>query len=78
MTSSDLWDDATARRYDEASADMFAPHVLDPAVETAVWEPRSLLPESRADHAMSYDAKRDRVVVFGGNGGGSGGARADT
>lgn len=33
MTSSDLWDDATARRYDEASAEMFAPHVLDPAVD---------------------------------------------
>ena len=34
MTSSDLWDDATARRYDETSAEMFAPHVLDPAVDT--------------------------------------------
>lgn len=34
MTSSDLWDDETAERYDEVSADMFAPHVLDPAVES--------------------------------------------
>ena len=33
MTSSDLWDEETARRYDEASAAMFAPEVLDPAVE---------------------------------------------
>lgn len=33
MTSSDLWDDATARRYDEASAEMFAPEVLGPAVD---------------------------------------------
>lgn len=33
MTSSDLWDEATARRYDEDSADMFAPEVLDPAVD---------------------------------------------
>ncbi len=33
MTSSDLWDEETAERYDEFSADMFAPAVLDPAVE---------------------------------------------
>ncbi|KRF32494.1 class I SAM-dependent DNA methyltransferase [Nocardioides sp. Soil805] len=32
MTSSDLWDVETAERYDEASAFMFAPDVLDPAV----------------------------------------------
>ena len=33
MTSSDLWDDATATRYDEASAEMFAPEVLEPTVQ---------------------------------------------
>jgi SAM-dependent methyltransferase len=33
MTSSDLWDEATARRYDATSAQMFAPEVLGPAVE---------------------------------------------
>lgn len=33
MTSSDLWDDDTAERYDELSAEMFAPEVLDPAVD---------------------------------------------
>ncbi|QNN54101.1 class I SAM-dependent DNA methyltransferase [Nocardioides mesophilus] len=33
MTSSDLWDQATAERYDELCADMFAPEVLDPAVD---------------------------------------------
>ncbi len=33
MTSSDLWDEATAERYDESSATMFAPDVLDPAVD---------------------------------------------
>lgn len=33
MTSSDLWDSATAARYDESSAFMFAPEVLDPAVD---------------------------------------------
>lgn len=33
MTSSDLWDEEDARRYDETSAAMFAPEVLDPAVE---------------------------------------------
>ena len=33
MTSSDLWDAETARRYDTDSAFMFAPDVLDPAVD---------------------------------------------
>lgn len=33
MTSSDLWDEETARRYDEASSSMFTPDVLDPAVD---------------------------------------------
>ena len=33
MTSSDLWDAETAERYDEASAFMFAPDVLAPAVD---------------------------------------------
>lgn len=32
MTSSDLWDEETAERYDESSAFMFAPEVLEPAV----------------------------------------------
>lgn len=32
MTSSDLWDAETAARYDESSAFMFTPEVLDPAV----------------------------------------------
>ena len=33
VTSSDLWDADTAQRYDETSAFMFAPAVLDPAVD---------------------------------------------
>jgi len=33
MTSSDLWDEATARRYDETASSMFDPDVLDPVVE---------------------------------------------
>jgi len=33
MTSSDLWDEDTAERYDDISAEMFAPQVLDPAVD---------------------------------------------
>ncbi len=33
MTSSDLWDESTAERYDDSSADMFAPAVLGPAVD---------------------------------------------
>ena len=32
LTSSDLWDAETAERYDDSSAFMFAPNVLDPAV----------------------------------------------
>jgi SAM-dependent methyltransferase len=32
MTSSDLWDEETAARYDESAADKFAPEVLDPTV----------------------------------------------
>jgi SAM-dependent methyltransferase len=33
MTSSEVWDEATAEEYDEDSATMFAPHVLGPAVD---------------------------------------------
>lgn len=33
MTSSEVWDAETARTYDEDSADMFAPDVLDPTVD---------------------------------------------
>ena len=33
MTSSEVWDEETARRYDEDAAEMFAPEVLDPAVD---------------------------------------------
>lgn len=33
MTSSEVWDAETAARYDETSAEMFAPDVLDPAID---------------------------------------------
>ncbi|CAA9379802.1 MAG: Methyltransferase SCO0408 [uncultured Nocardioidaceae bacterium] len=33
MTSSDVWDEETAGLYDEASAEKFAPEVLDPTVD---------------------------------------------
>lgn len=33
MASSDVWDDETAASYDEDAAEMFAPEVVDPAVE---------------------------------------------
>ncbi|MFN8147625.1 MAG: class I SAM-dependent methyltransferase [Candidatus Nanopelagicales bacterium] len=33
MTSSDIWDEATAERYDEDAAEKFAPEVLDPTVD---------------------------------------------
>lgn len=36
MTSSESWDEETARRYDTDSAEMFAPEVLDPAVDLLV------------------------------------------
>lgn len=36
MTSSDLWTAETAARYDEGSASMFAPEVLDPTVDRLV------------------------------------------
>ena len=54
MTSSDLWDEDTAERYDDISAEMFAPEVLDPAVDwsaaatelgTAPLTPRYASPE---------------------------------
>ena len=32
MSSSDYWDHDTAERYDESSAFMFTPEVLEPAV----------------------------------------------
>lgn len=38
MTSSDYWDEDAAARYDDSSAFMFAPEVLDPAVQQlAAW-----------------------------------------
>ncbi|GAA1950419.1 class I SAM-dependent methyltransferase [Microbacterium deminutum] len=33
MTSSDYWDEDTARRFEDDSADMFAPEVVEPAVD---------------------------------------------
>ncbi|GAB3587348.1 class I SAM-dependent DNA methyltransferase [Calidifontibacter terrae] len=33
MTSSDYWDAAAAERYDESSAEMFTPQVLDPVID---------------------------------------------
>ena len=33
MTSSDVWGDETAERYDETSAEKFAPEVLGPTVD---------------------------------------------
>ncbi len=33
MTSSDVWDEEAAERYDETSAEKFAPEVLDPTVD---------------------------------------------
>lgn len=36
MTSSDVWDEPTARRYDEDAAEMSAPDVLGPAIDRIV------------------------------------------
>ena len=46
MTSSDLWDEETAERYDESSADMFAPEVLDPTVDLLAGSPATDRPSS--------------------------------
>ena len=43
------------------------PVVVDPAVETAVWEDRST-PDARYEHGLSYDSTRGRIVLFGGLG----------
>ena len=41
MTSSEVWDEETAERYDTDSAEMFAADVLDPAVDVlAAWPAR--------------------------------------
>jgi SAM-dependent methyltransferase len=37
MTSSDVWDAETAPRYEQDSAEMFAPEVVVPAVELLAW-----------------------------------------
>ncbi|MEB2311422.1 MAG: hypothetical protein OZ928_06205 [Polyangiaceae bacterium] len=42
------------------------PVLLDPAVETAVWEVRQTPPPPRRYPAMTYDEERRRVVLFGG------------
>jgi SAM-dependent methyltransferase len=56
MTTSDLWDAETAERYDETSAFMFAPDVLDPAV--------SFLSELAADGpALEFAIGTGRVAI---------------
>ena len=52
MTTSDLWDAETAARYDETSAFMFTPEVLEPGVaflaDLAGGGPRSSWRSARA------------------------------
>ena len=38
------------------------------AFAQTTWAPASVPPEGRTGHAMAYDAQRDRLVLFGGNG----------
>jgi len=47
------------------------PIVIDPAVETFVWQPRALPPSSRFWHVSTFDSVRNRVIVFGGHDGSS-------
>jgi len=42
------------------------PIVLDPAIETFVWQARATPPSPRSFHATFWDSVRKRVVVFGG------------
>lgn len=44
------------------------PILLDPAFETVVWK-KLEAPTERIGQAMAYDAKRERVVLFGGSAG---------
>ncbi|MEB2313253.1 MAG: hypothetical protein OZ921_12455 [Sorangiineae bacterium] len=50
------------------AAGLTFPVLLDPAVETALWEQRtpSTSPPSRSYHAMAYDGARGKTVLFGG------------
>ena len=56
MTTSDLWDAETAARYDDTSAFMFAPDVLDPAV-------RSLAELAGGGRALELAIGTGRVAV---------------
>ncbi len=56
MTSSDLWDAETAERYDETSAFMFAPEVLDPAINV-------LADLAGDDPALEFAIGTGRVAV---------------
>lgn len=56
MTSSEVWDEDTARRYDTDSAEKFAPEVLDPAVD--------LLAELAGDgRALEFAVGTGRVAI---------------
>jgi len=42
------------------------PIVIDPAIETVVWQPRVVPPSARYEVTAAYDSARKRVVLFGG------------
>jgi len=44
------------------------PIVIDPAVETIVWQQRVQVPNARSNHSVAYDSVRKKIVVFGGVG----------
>ena len=56
MTSSDLWDAEDAERYDEISAEKFAPHVLDPAVDF-------LARQAGSGRALEFAVGTGRVAI---------------
>lgn len=56
VTTSDLWDSETAARYDESSAFMFAPDVLEPAV-------RFLADQVGGGRALEFAIGTGRVAV---------------
>lgn len=62
MTSIDVWDEEDAERYDEISAEMFEPHVLDPAVDflaEPIWLRRA--PQSVCSPAAASARRRQTL-----------------
>ena len=63
------WDEArSTMRVTVDARDLTYPVVLDPAYTSFIWERQTApaRPNGRGEHALAYDAVRQRVVMFGG------------